>query len=516
MLSLTTWQRDMLHHLIQTGESVEIGLLGRQFNLSLRQIRYGLHDIESWLERRQVTIVHLQRANKIQLVLTPTQRERLLAELVSQDKIQLILTSEQRQQLLALVLLSTHEPLILQQLQEDFLVSRSTILKDLDTIEPWINKFNLDITRRQHRGCWIQGSEFAQRQALVALLWGDASFIQQALVQIEPTPEINFALAQDIQLVPIIARVNAALNKWDISKAHAVIIKIEEQLGIWFTVEALTLISASLALQMQRVEAKQLVTWQPVALQWVQEQVVWPVITEVGTQLWSQLSATEQTAETVALALQFLASAKDVPWSYKFEIDPIFHDLIMQLITTIANAYNLPKILEDKILYDGFEVLILPAYVRQRFSMWTPQTTLKDANLELYSTERGVVSQIADEVFASIGVSLSSALLDELILLLRAAVIRSEPKHNQHVLVVCPSGMVTTQLLIAQLKARFLSIGTFEVLSIRELSAERLAVANLLITTVPLSFQDQLPIEVVQVHPLLKAEDIALLSQRLT
>ncbi len=56
-------------------------------------------------------------------------------------------------------------------------------------------------------------------------------------------------------------------------------------------------------------------------------------------------------------------------------------------------------------------------------------------------------------------------------------------------------------------------MGSFEVLSIRDLSDERIAAADLLIATIPLALPLAPSIDIIQVHPMLKPEDIAALTQ---
>jgi mannitol operon transcriptional antiterminator len=73
--------------------------------------------------------------------------------------------------------------------------------------------------------------------------------------------------------------------------------------------------------------------------------------------------------------------------------------------------------------------------------------------------------------------------------------------------------MATTQLLVARLRARLPHLGSFEVLSLRDLSAERIAAADLIITTVPLTLPAAQDIDIIQVHPMLKPEDVATLTQ---
>lgn len=511
MLSLTTWQRDLLHYLINTGEPVDTVAYGNQQHLTPRQIRYGLREIESWLERRQVRLVNTPKTG-LQIVCSPDQREKMLAELSSQTKFQLILTSEQRQQLLLFLLLVAREPLTLQQLQQDLVISRMTVLKDLDTIEPWLQNFELELARRTHVGCWIEGSELARRQALMALLWGDVPY-DQPVMGVQPIRGLVFALAQDVALLPIVGQVNTQVRDWKLEVMENHIAETEKELGIRFTDEALTLISLAMAVQAQRVEAGQLVGWQPEELAWIQAQGIWPVMRRVGSRFWSHLNEATQNSETAAMTLQFLGNARDVPWPPKLQVDPTFHKLIKRLMKSIAAAYGMPELAHDQMLYDGLDILVMPAYVRQRFGLWSPPRIANDTYSERYTAERKVAIRVAEDVMGATGIPLQPTALDDLVLLLQAAIIRAKPERSRHILVVCPSGIATTQLLVARLKARFLYMGTFEVLPIRELSAERIAQADLLITTVPLTLPENQPIDVIQVHPLLKSEDIAALTQ---
>jgi transcriptional antiterminator len=70
-----------------------------------------------------------------------------------------VLTVEQRQQLLALILLVVNESFILYQLQQFTQVSRTTVLKDLDGLDEWLNTHHLTLERRPNFGIWIKGQE---------------------------------------------------------------------------------------------------------------------------------------------------------------------------------------------------------------------------------------------------------------------------------------------------------------------------------------------------------------------
>jgi mannitol operon transcriptional antiterminator len=75
--------------------------------------------------------------------------------------------------------------------------------------------------------------------------------------------------------------------------------------------------------------------------------------------------------------------------------------------------------------------------------------------------------------------------------------------------------MATAQLLVARLKARFPYLKILDVLSVRELTPEKILAAQLIISTIPLDAY-KLGIHVIQVHPLLLPEDIDTITRWLT
>lgn len=485
--------------------------LGQQLHLTPRQVQYGLREVKSWLVQRQTEVRHVPGVG-IQILCTPEQRQHLLRELSSQSRFQLILTPDQRQQLLALVLLLANEPRTLGQLQNDFEIARVTVLKDLDAATVWLAMFGLTVARRQHRGCWVAGSELARRQALAALLWGDVPHAQP-LLSTTHRQGLVFTLAQDAALLPILSDLLRQLGGWDLPTAEATVATMERELGGRFTDESALQLALHIATQARRVRQQHYVAIAPEALGWLRTLPIWPLASREGVRLWPGLPPHVAEAETAALALQMLSSVRDEPWRKLGQQSGLVADMLAQFMADIGRAYSAPELADDQLLRDGLEAHILPACVRQRFGLWGTARATGEIQTERYAFERGVAARIAAQIAAETGVVLPPSAHDDLVLLLRAAIVRARPERARHVLVVCPSGMATTQLLVARLKARFPRFGTFEVLSIRELNAERIIGADLIITTVPLPIAGELPVEVLHVHPMLSPEDITALMQ---
>jgi mannitol operon transcriptional antiterminator len=178
----------------------------------------------------------------------------------------------------------------------------------------------------------------------------------------------------------------------------------------------------------------------------------------------------------------------------------------------VSKAFATPRLQQDTPLRDGLIAHIIPAFMRQRFGLWAP-ATLPDQKLpDRYHREYAIARELGRIVTQRTGVILPEGELVTLAMLLRAAFIRERTNRPKRVIIICPSGMATAQLLVARLKARFPSLEIQGVLSLRELTVDRVAEAQLLISTVPVQSPRQ-SLQVIQVHPLLLPEDIDTITQ---
>lgn len=511
MMSLTTAQRDILRMLLDQEAPVPMALLAQQLRISARQVSYGLRSVKTWLVRRQVSLNNTPGVG-VQLICSYDQRRRLRDELKTSARFQLVLQPDQRQQLLALQLLAASAPSTLNQFQQDLEVARATVLKDIELLEGWFAPFQLSIARRQHRGFWLEGSELAQRHALAALLWGDGSF-EHPIALIDHTG-ISFALAEDADLLPIAQQAYQLVAQIDLSQMLDLVTELEQQAGGRFTDDAFTHLALMLALADQRLRANRAsVTLEHEQITWAEAQAQYPLIQSMLGQLWPQLDLAMRRSESALFTLQAAASGRDELTVHVSNEDSSFSSLIDSFMRRIARAHNLSELANDSLLRDGLIAQIVPACLRDHFGLWAPKRNNPETQGKRYAFERSLAQQLEREIEAQLGMRLPPDAYDNVMLLLRAAIVRARPEHAHRILVVCPSGMATTQLLVARLKARFPRLGTLEVLPMRELTPARVAEADLIISTVPLSLPNDLPIDVIQVHPMLKSENMAALTQ---
>jgi transcriptional antiterminator len=507
MVALSTEERDLLRYLLASSAPVASADLGRRMNLTARQVRYRLRTVETWLGQQDATINRIPGVG-LQVQCGHDQRAELLHELDSETGLQLVLTPGQRQQLLTLVLLNASEPLIIYHLELGIQVSRTTVLKDLDCAEQWLHGFGLALMRRPNYGILVEGSELARRQALAALLWGLVPS-GEPLTAVTIDQGIAFRLSDDAALLPLVEHANRLLDRLDLQPALEWVAYAEAELGGRFTDDEVLHLALAFSIQAQRVRAGKRVECQVEALQWLQARPMWHVAVELSERIWPGVQADSLTDEIANLAMHLLGGPRSTSWPGDPEIEEPFDKLIAALMEEAARAFRAPRLVQDASLRDGLAAHIIPACMRQRFGMWCPSSLPNGARAELgtWAVERAVAEELASEVSARTGFVLPDDEIGNLTLLLRAAFVRERPDRPKRVIVACPSGMATAQLIVARLKARFPNLDILGVVSLRELVPERIAPAQLVISTVPLPTPAP-GVDVIQVHPMLLPEDI--------
>lgn len=505
MLPLTTRQRDLLFLLIDHDAPVSATDLAVRLGISPRQVSYALDSLDLWLSQYSGHILKSPGVG-VQLVGAESDRNQIRDILNSHQGFQLVIDANDRQQLIALTLLTTETPLILHQLQYETGVSRSTILTDLNNIEDWLQTFGLVLVKRPNYGNILEGPEINRREAITALLWGDSPF-GAPLTAIHHERGLIFSLSDDKSLLPIVRCATMIISRWDMLAATEWLNMIERTLKGRLADDAKSHLALILAVQAERARSGHFVEVKMRDQLWAQQQVVWDVTRRLAEIIWPDISPDLLISEIALMTLYVLASSRHTMWNGADLLDGKLTELVAALINKAAVLLDLPDLKIDEEFQNGLIAHLAPLWVRQQFSLRFPPQVPTDTLSSQFKNEYSVARQLAADIEEMTGIILPEAELQNLMLLLRAAVIRMPPKRRHRVYVVCPSGMATVQLLVARLKARFPQLEIIDTLSSRELSEEHLLQAELIVTTVPLTIDPSL-FKSIQVNPLLPNEDV--------
>ncbi len=489
--------------------------IAERTQLTPRQVSYCLKSAQGWLEQRGVNLLVTPGVGVL-LERTPDQQQRMVDELADYNELQIVLSPGERQQLLCLHLLTSDDPLILVQLTRSTQTSRTTVLRDLDEVGAWVGQFGLELERRPNYGFAVAGPELARRQALSSLLWGENPFGDPLTSMTYQQGLVN-NLQADSHLLPILTQFGTTLKELDTRRAVRMVTFAEANLGGRYTDEGVLHLALAFAIQAYRSGHARHLHLSADTFIWLRSQPIWHVAAETWDRFHLPVLTGEvKEAEIAGIAMHLLAGSRNERWPADLEIDASFSYLIEGLVTRIATAYAMPQLADDKSLWDGLVAHVVPACLRQRFGLWMPSLQVGATLPSTFATEQSLAQELTAMIRERTGADLTPGDIANLALLLRAAYIRERPSNLQRVIVVCPSGMATAQLLVARLKARFPHLGKLDVLSVRQLNGEQLRTGQLLITTIPLPDEVRASgIQIIKVHPLLLPEDVDTITKYL-
>lgn len=515
MIALTTRQRDILKVLLNHSRPIGSSELAGMLHLTPRQVSYSIKGVKVWLRQHDQDLVILPGVGFT--VETSSERARLLASEINQHfDLQIVLSVSQRLQLLTLFLLTRPEPVILSQLEQITQVSRMTLLKDLDEIEKWLAARRVGLIRKPHFGIQVSGAERSIQQALAEVVWCETPFSSDPIAAITHADGLVFNLGSDAALLPVVKLVNDLFAGLNLRRTIGLVAKAEEQLGGRFTDDAVLHLALVFAIMAHRVRTGYHLDMDTALLSWLQNAKIWPVAAYVGRHLGRDTNSSWKPADVACVAMEMLAAPRNEILPGELERNGEFSTLIERLMDYISQAFEIPKLKYDRTLQNGLLNNIVPACYRQRFNLWFP-VALNNASLpEQHEQEFAISQTIAGMVHEQAGSLLPQSEINNLVVLLRAAYIRNRTYRFERIIVVCPSGMATAQLLIARLNARFPYLNNLEVTSLRDLTPALVASADLILTTVPLPRQYSDQSKTIQVHPLLMPEDIEAITQFLS
>ena len=515
MITFTTRQREILKILLDVKRPIGSAELANLLHITPRQVNYSMKGVRIWLKQYGQDLNVLPGVG-FTVDLTADQTHALFHKINIHSDVQIILSVSQRQQLLALFLLTRTEPVILAQLEQISNVSRMTILKDLDEVDNWLRTQKVTLIRKPHFGIQVSGVEHNCQQALAELLWGETPLSSDPVTEITHSDGLKFNLQGDAHLLPLVGTINRYLSSLPMRRAISLVAKAEEQLGGRFTDDAvlhLALIFAILANQVQNgnhldVEGKILTS--------LQSTKIWPIASYVAGRLAREANSIWRPADVAGIAMEMLAAPRNDAFPGELERESDFSALSERLMQHISQAFGISKLRHDRTLQNGLLNNIVPACFRERFNLWFP-VALNNASLpERYEKEHAVAGEISELVHEYTNVTLPQSEINNLVVLLRAAFIRNRSYRFDRVIIICPSGMATAQLLVARLHARFPNLSNLEVVSLRDLTPSLISSSDLILTTIPLPRQYANNPKVIQVHPLLKPEDIETITQFLS
>jgi len=510
-MEITHRQASILYELIQSDQPLTAGVLAGKVDLNERVVRFNLPPLDLWLKGYGVT-APLQTSRGIFLDMPQGGRQRLLRLIPDplDERVEIYLRPEFRQLWIAFKVLESISPIYSRDFEKTLAISENTLARDFQRVRKLLEKHTLALVRKRSTGTYVEGPEIQIRYALSILLkriLGDANIVHLCLwkkVELQ-NPWTERSLLRRMVLNEI--------ENWPLWDSWDTIQQLTTSLGVTYDEVNLSRIAAYLAISIIRIRNSKSVSYPEERMDNFRGNEIFKTTKRLLTAPGVFPDIHFSDAEIVCIFNQLITygyAGFGDEYAHLGEVRlesflVVAEEIMRGVFDVRGMAYNPSHITTElashlhrcyHLLHIGVKVQFnLADEVRRSYPDLYPQVESISRRIStnpLYTT-------ILKEETARITLYAAMAILES-----QAAGSSRESK----IAVVCPTGGVTSRMLMLRLSTELPELGKLELMSIRQLTADNLENVRAIISTTDTISKD-LDIPVLVVNPFLNDEDIS-------
>lgn len=488
----------LLYEVINAEGYISISNLSKNFGVSNRTIRYDLDKIDDFLKSSNLPQLIRKPNEGIAYKCSSTEKSSLLSLIGEVDLNQYSLSQDERVTMILIELLESRNYVTMDKLAEDLLVSRSTILKDMDKVREWLEDKSIELKPCKRHGVMIAGEEKYLRKAAMNLL----------------TDNVDIYKALNLIKYPKVSKSEFALEKYkkqffkdiDISYIEDCLHLGEKQLETKFTDEAYSGLVIHIAIAIKRIKEEKDIVMQKEELKALQITKEFVVASSIAKALENKFQIVIPVDEIGYITIHLLGSNvsisknDDADWG---TIEFITNDLIKK----VSSALNI-NLAYDKQLLNGLIQHIRPAIYRLKHDITLKNPLIKEikesyekvfyaVKMSIYGIEKYAGSKLSEEEIGYIALHFGAAIERN----------KKADSSNINVIVVCATGIGTSRLVSSKIQSLF-NLNIIDTVSYHDLNnALKGEKIDLIITTVPIRLGIN-NIPCIEVNPFLTEKNI--------
>ncbi|WDV95186.1 BglG family transcription antiterminator [Brevibacillus parabrevis] len=494
-MQVSSRQRSIMEILLQEEKGITVAQIAERIGVSTRTVHRELDALAPLFAKNELELVRKTGAG-VEVAGTAEQKLALKMSVLHQTTTEF--TAEERKAIIMCSLLAATEPVKLISLAIDLKVTTATISHDLDDLEELLGRYDLTLLRKRGYGVELLGNEASKRRAISRLI---AEHLDDHELIGVIKENIQNKTTRDMDSIS--RRLLSLIDRDKLIKVENALSHLEAELPYPLADSAYIGLVAHLALAIERIEKGEKIrfdehTWN--------ELIGTPefVIAENIMERLRHIFQMEIPRDEIGYITMHLRGAKlrhshdDYVWPENTELAA----LTGRFIALCEERLGL-SLRDDSSLFHGLLTHLEPALYRLRRKM------------EIHNPILGQIKQNYPELFA-VAKEAMAALLPELpvpdeeigylVMHLGAALERGRQEQQRYrALVVCSSGIGSSKILATRIKKEIPEIVSLKNLSMFDVGSVPRSDYDLIISTLPLSFD---PAEYVVVSPLLPQDDI--------
>ncbi|AEF16347.1 PTS modulated transcriptional regulator, MtlR family [Thermoanaerobacterium xylanolyticum LX-11] len=496
-MSISERDIEIIKILLNTDEPLVVDELAERLRVSNKTIRNDLKKIEEYLIKRGLKLLK-KPGTGIMIEGPENKKLDLSTELSSSTKFMEPFSPEARKNYILRRLFMSNKNMTIKELAEELYVSKVTIHKDLESVEEWLSKYNLKLIKKTNYGIEISGDEENWRNAAASLIVSNKGQDEiKELLYDDYTGRIDYkTLTRLKELIDI-----------DYKKLEKIVSNMESRLEFMFSDEAFISLIIHIAISMERLRRNKDIRLSKDVLNKLKRHEEYTIAEKAAKEIEENFNIKLPDSEVGYILLHILGAKMQQNKLDDIDIE-IKEDENIDIAVTMAK--EIIKIAEkalsvdfsgDSQLLNGLILHLKPTINRLKYGL-TLRNPILDQIKENYPDIFGVAWMTSTVFEKYIGKKAGEEELGYITLHLGAAFERA--KKPLRALVVCSSGIGTSQLLAVRLERWFKNIEVAEIVSSLSLNDETSDNVDFIISTVPVESNKP----VINITPLLTQSDI--------
>ena len=481
---ISSRQQRLLKQLIEADDYIALQQISELYNISDRTVRHDLMNLEDWLRKHGVMLErHRVKGVKLQHELEQLQ---LLKKEINQHPD--YMDSKQRiTSLLKLLLKENH--VLLDQIMEDYRISKSTLLSDLNEINDWLEERRLKV--KKNRGVLsISGSEQAMRSAYLELLRTD----------ITEDKLLRYMFDRNEEKAKSLSPLNIWFKAEDVELIFNAIQSLEAVMKLQFSDTGYTAVTLHILMAMERIKHSHSIEIDRKLLEDLQESEMYHLIHTYITPLIEAHFQVELPASEIGYITQHMLGAQKQRVPVK---DLIYVNLAKEIIGRTEDELGYRLKLPEQVI-QGLAIHLKPAVYRAKFNLQTKNPLLAQLEQQ-YGSLFNILERVVNEVISGMSISFGRDEIGYILLHVASGIVPQMTNVNKRVIIVCGSGVGTSALIKQRLSFIFPQLEVVRTCSYKESVDLTAFDTDAVLSTIDIGHP--IPIPWMKVSPLLTAKD---------
>lgn len=476
-------KRKLLVELLQRTEPITVTKLAALLNKTGRTMRSYLDEIQEEYQSQGVDIVRKTNVG-VYVRIEDGLRSQLLESLEFAPKAAPPVesfSSKYRQVYILKTLFEDKFAYTLQMFADDLYCSKSTVVNELVHVQKWLETYHLTLQRRQNQGLWIEGDEKDYRRAFKALIDDikDKEEPEEELAE----PEDNLDYRIDIVDYVKIKNMFPKINLYAIQR---IIQEAEKELGIYFTDQAFLNLITHMAITIERLRSHKALSRNEHYFENSKKEREYTIAKWVLKELSKEFNVTFPEEEIGYISIHMMGAKVQDPACVEecsqviesYNAD--FTDMAKSIISLASDILDVDLTKDDRLL-TRLVLHLRPTVMRLKYGLRLTNPILTKIKEE-YANIFGVAWACNSIFEKKYGVSINEDEVGYLALHLALAVEHIQGKVKT--IIVCSSGIGTSQLVASKLVKRFDNLDITQILPYNLLTEAVMAEADLIVTTI--------------------------------